>query len=152
MTDIYKGILTEQELDGMDDLELVRLANTRYALNVSTQYQHAELVGMIFKAQKKFKGNADVSIVDEDDDTKLKPGFIKVRVQPGNYNPKNRPIFISHQFKPATVPVNVDVVMPAKYENCLKDAIRSEYFMDDDTNQLIKQNVHSYPFSVIERG
>ena len=143
---------TREELVDWNKQELVSFANKMFGLNVSNRNNKEEIADLIIKAQNKMLGNKEVTIVDEDDTTKVKPGYIKVRIQPGKYNPKNRPIFVSHNFRPATIPVNVDVVIPAYYESCLKDAVQSSYYYDRDAGELRYQEENSYPYSVLERG
>jgi hypothetical protein len=146
------NIYTKEALEEMDHIDLVRFANTMYGLNVNKDYEHHDLVDMVVKSQRLYKGNAAIKIVNDGNEDEVPPGYMKIRVQPGKWNPNNRPIFISHNFKSATIPVNKDLIMPSQYESCLKDAVRDEYFNDPDTREFIKQEVQSYPYSVLDRG
>lgn len=143
--------LTREAMEELTKEELVKFGNLMYGLNVNKNFAKKELIDMIASAQQKYKGNEEIRVVEGDDTERVKPGFIKVRVQPGRYNPNNRPIFVSHNFRPATIPVNVDVIIPEYYENCLKDAVQDRYFKDTEGEfQHVKEQ--AYPYSVLERG
>lgn len=144
--------LTRDNLIELPKKELLTIANAVFGLNANGSLTKDQLVDLIEQAKQRFKGNENITVVKEGNTDRVKPGFIKVRVQPGRYNPNNRPIFVSHNFRPATIPVNVDVIIPAYYESCLKDALQTRYTQDRDTRELIRTEEHSYPYSVIERG
>lgn len=147
--------MSTEDLKEMTKKELLNIANGVFGLNMNGAFSKDQIIDGIEKAKQRFTGNSDIRVVEEGNTDRIKPGFIKVRVQPGNYNPKNRPIFVSHQFRPATIPVNVDVVIPAYYESCLKDALQYRYHQEtgeDGKPELVRQEEHSYPYSVLERG
>lgn len=141
-----------ENLNELPKKELLTIANAVFGLNVNGSLTKDQLIDLIEQAKQRFKGNEDVTVVEEGNTDRVKPGFIKVRVQPGRYNPQNRPIFVSHNFRPATIPVNQDVVIPAYYESCLKDALQYRYHQDPNTRELVRTEEHSYPYSVLERG
>jgi hypothetical protein len=144
--------LSTENLKELSKKELLTIANQVFGLNANGSLNKDQLVDIIEQAGQRFKGNENITVVDEDNTDRVRPGYIKVRVQPGRYNPNNRPIFVSHNFRPATIPVNCDVIIPAYYESCLKDALQERYHQDPNTRELIKTKEHSYPYSVLERG
>lgn len=148
-------MVTREALSEMDHPSLVMFAKLNYGMNVSTKSNPpGELIEMIMNAARKFKGNAEMKVVNMNEEVEVPPGYVKVRVSGGKYNPNNRPIPIGLNFRMATVPVNKDVVMHEKWLPCLQDAVRTEYYVDSSgpSEELGFQEIHSYPFSIIERG
>jgi hypothetical protein len=139
------------ELDRMNKMELVKEANSRYGLGVNKGFKKADLVQMIMSAQKKFTGNSEVSVA-QTSDAEVPPGYVKLRVRPNKYDKTPRPAIIGHNFKMVSIPVNKDVIMPAKYLSCLEDAVQDTYFQDPETREMVKSTEHTYPYSILEWG
>lgn len=150
-------VINRQALSDMGHGELVLFARLNYGYtDISTKTTPKEdLIELIMNAARKFKGNAEMKVVDMGQEVEVPPGYIKIRVQGGKYNPNNRPIPVGLNFVMATIPVNKDVIMDEKWLVCLKDAVRTEYFTDrsDPTDITLGWNEsHSYPYSILERG
>jgi hypothetical protein len=145
-----------EDLKEMTKKELLAIANGVFDLKMNGSYAKEQILEAIQRAQGKYKGQAEVNVLsDNDDSTKVKPGYVKIRLQPGRYNPKNRPVFVSHNFKPALIPVNKDVILPVRYLTVLQDAVQRRYHQEDGEDgkpELVMQEEHSYPFSILERG
>ena len=144
--------MEESTLAKLTTVELVKHANENFGLKVNKDYAKADLINMIIQSQRKFKGNAGIRVLDEGDTRKVPPGYVKIRVRPGKYDRTPRPIIIGHQFKLCSVPVNRDVIIPAKYLVCFEDAVQDTYFQDEDTGEFVCQPEHAYSFSILERG
>lgn len=144
-------VITREDLEEMTKMDLVSECNARFGLKVNKNYSKVELVDLFIKKQGEYTGNSRIT-VDKNNEKEVPEGYIKVTVQAGKYNPKQRPVFCSLNFKPFTVPVNIPVIMPAEYENCLKDAVRRDYSYDEEMEELVAQDNFSYPYSILERG
>lgn len=144
---------TQDALKKLTAIELENMARSLYGLNISNGMDKAELINLIVNATQKYRGNADIKVVPENDSSVEVPkGYVKIRVSPGPHNPKNRPIPVGLNFKMATIPVNRDVVIPGKWMPCLEDAIesRATIGMDDSGREtLIWTDQHKYPFSIL---
>lgn len=143
---------TVEELEAMTKKELVAYANLQFGLGVNANYNKAELVKLIERTQRSYKGNEGVRVVKEGSNDRCRPGEVKVRLRPGKYDKVPRPVIVGHNFKLAAIPVNQDVIMPAKYLQCLQDAQQDVYFQDPETNELMQQKEYTYDFTVLERG
>ena len=143
-------------LEGMTHEELIAYGNLNYGLNVNKGFAKPDLISMISRSQQQFKGNDQIQVVNASDNSKsVPPGFVKIRVQPGKYDKIPRPVVIGLNFKLATIPVNRDVIIPAKYLVCLEDAIQDTLHQySDDMGELVTeiQQEHCYAFSILERG
>lgn len=146
------------EIDTLKKLniaELVEYGNQNLGLGVTKDYAKGDIINMILQGQRKFKGNAAIRVLSDGDTSKVPPGMIKIRVRPGKYDRIPRPVIIGHQFKLCSVPVNRDVLIPAKYLVCFEDAVQDVYFQqdnDDGTKEFVCQKEHAYSYSVLERG
>lgn len=145
---------TREALKKLTAVELENMARSLYGLNISNGMEKKELINLMVNASQKFKGNAEIKVVPENDETVEVPkGYVKIRVSPGPHNPKNRPIPLGLNFKMATIPVNRDVVIPGKWMSCLQDAVESRAsigFDDNGRETLIWTDQHKYPFSILE--
>jgi len=147
--------LGRQELESMDIEQLVVYANMNYGLEVNKAFAKHDLINMIDAAQRKFKGNENIRVVNADDVGKVGPGMVKIRVQPGKYDVVPRPIVVGLNFKLATIPVNRDVIIPAKYLVCLEDAVQDTFHQhknDHGELETVIQQEHAYAYSILERG
>lgn len=143
--------MERETLQKLNIKELVAYANSTFGLNVTKDYQKNDLINMIEQSQRKFKGNAGIRVLSKGDTSACPPGFIKIRVQPGKYDKTPRPIIIGHNFKLCSVPVNKDVMLPAKYLVCLSDAVQDTYFQTEE-GEFVCQPEHAYSYSVLEIG
>ena len=142
---------SRKDLESWDKTTLMSECNARFGLRVNKNYNKVELIDLFIKKQGEYSGNSQIT-VDKNNEKEVPEGYVKIVVQPGKYNPKQRPIFCSLNFRPFTVPVNVPVIMPAEYESCLKDAVRRDYTWDEVEEELNTQDNFSYPYSIMERG
>lgn len=154
---VVGDVITRQILGDMDHGSMVLFARLNYGLtSISTKtHPKEELIEIIMNMARKLKGNAEMKVVDMDAEVEVPPGYVKIRIQGGKYNPNNRPVPVGLNFRMATIPVNKDVVMHEKWLTCLKDAVRDEYFVDRSDPREEKLGVmqsHSYPYSILERG
>ena len=136
---------------------LVLFARMNYGLaNVSTKsHPREELENLIMNAARKYKGNAEMRVVEMNEEVEVPPNYVKIRVSPGDYNPNQRPIPLGMNFKMATIPCNKDVVMHTKWLPCLQDAVQTKYYVyksNPSRESLGWMEQHSYPFSILERG
>lgn len=147
---------TRDDLEEMDHPSLVLFARLNYNLDLSTaSHPRDECIKMIMNANRRFKGNADMQVVEMGAKAEVPPGHVKIRVSPGNHNPNARPIVVGLNFKMASIPCNKDVILPNKWLPCLQDAIQEKYFVKrgvDGKEELVSAPEHSYPFSILERG
>lgn len=150
---VSRELLKEMSHEG-----LVMFAKLNYGLtNISTNSNpREEIEDIIMNAARKYKGNAEMKVVDMNAEVEVPPGYVKIRVSPGDHNPNNRPVPVGLNFRMATIPVNKDVVMHEKWLPCLQDAVQTKYFVDKSDpsgrEQLGWMEQHSYPFSILERG
>jgi hypothetical protein len=150
-------VINRQVLEDMTHADLVMFARLNYGMQgVTTKSStKADLVDLMMNLARKLQGNAEMKVVEMDEEVEVPPGYVKIRLQGGKYNPNNRPIPVGLNFRMATIPVNKDIVMHGKWLTCLKDAIRTEYFVDrSDPHEetLGRMDSLSYPYSILERG
>lgn len=148
------SILSRDTLEKMTKQELAKFAQAMYNLRLAPEQQDKrEMVDQVLSATRRFKGNSDMLVVKENDKTtEVPPGYVKVKVSPGDHNPNNRPVIVGLNFQMASIPVNKPVIMPGKWMTCLEDAIERRYFVGrdqhgDDTLDWTDQ--HKYPFSIL---
>jgi hypothetical protein len=144
--------MNREELEQLSITDLVMYANLNFGLGVTKDYNQFDIINQIEQSQRKFKGNALMRVVDEGDDGPVGPGMMKIRVRPGKHDRIPRPVIVGHQFKIASVPVNRDVIMPARYLVCFEDAVQDVYFTDELTKEWVCQQEHAYSYSVLEMG
>lgn len=146
-------IVSRDTLEKMNKSELATFGRSLYGLDISPATNPKnEMVDLIMNAARKFKGNAEMKVVNMNEEVEVPKGCVKVRVSPGDHNPGQRPIPLGLNFRMATVPVNKDVVMSGKWLPCLQDAVERKYFVSrgpDGTEQLDWRDQHKYPFSVL---
>lgn len=144
--------MEKSTLEKFTKKELITYANQTFGLHVNMDHEKADLINMIVQSERKFKGNAGIRVLEKGDTSKVPPGHVKIRVSPGKYDRTPRPVIIGHQFKLCSVPVNKDVIIPAKYLVCFEDAVQDTYFQDEETGEFVCQPEHAYAYSVLERG
>jgi hypothetical protein len=148
-------IVTRELLEEMDHTSLVMFGKLNYNLPVAVSTNpRGEIIEMIMNAARRLKGNAEMSIVNMNEEVEVPPDYVKIRVSPGEHNPNMRPIPIGVNFKMATIPPNKDVVMHKKWLPALEDAVQTKYFVDRSGPEetLGWREEHTYPFSILERG
>lgn len=146
-------IVSRETLKKFNKSELATYGRANYGLSITPANNTAEeMVDLIMNAARKFKGNAEMRVVNMGEAVEVPKGYVKIRVQPGEYNPGQRPIPIGLNFRMATVPVNKDVVMHGKWLPCLQDAVQRKYFktrLDDGAETLGWNDQHSYPYTIM---
>jgi hypothetical protein len=147
-------MISRETLVKMNKNELAAFARHSYDLNLNPEQTHKEeLIEFIMSAARKFKGNAEMKAVRMNDQVDVPPGYVKVRVSPGDHNPNNRPIVVGLNFMMASIPVNMDVVMHGKWVACLQDAVERKYFVsrNEMTNREILDynDQHKHPYSIL---
>lgn len=146
-------IVSAETLKKLNKSELATLARGLYGLNVSPDQNSAdEMRDLIMNAARKFKGNAEMRVVQKGDKGDVPPGYVKIKVSPGQYNPNERPIPVGLNFRMATIPVNKEVIMPGKWMPCLEDAVERRYAvrkLPDGREELGASDQHKYPFTLL---
>ena len=141
-------ILNNKALDAMTKPELVTYANMTYGCNVNSQLSKTDLIQTIEIASRKFAGNINLTVNDENI---LKPGFARIKINKTEMNKNGRPIILSLNGKAASLPVGKEITVPLSYVEILNNAVQYKYEADPaNDNELVRQEVHSYPFSVLE--
>lgn len=150
---VVGDIVSRDTLLKMNKNELSGYATTVYGLSINPEQTHKEeMVDFIMSAARKFKGNAAMKAVKMNTDVEVPEGYVKIRVSPGDHNPKSRPIVVGLNFDMATIPVNKDVVMHGKWVPCLEDAIERKYYVtrnEHGVEELDFNDQHKYPFSIL---
>lgn len=140
--------LNTTALEAMSKSDLVTYANMTYGCNVNSQLDRHSLIQTIITASQKFSGNVDVII---DDTNVLKPGFARIKINKTEMNKQGRPAIVSVNGKAASLPIGTEIVVPLKYVEVLNNAVQYRYEPDPaNDNELARQEVHSYPFTVME--
>lgn len=146
-------IVSRETLKKFNKSELATYGRVNYGLNVSPSNNTAEeMIDLIMNAARKFKGNAEMKVVNMGEAVEVPKGYIKIRVQPGDHNPNQRPVPLGLNFRMATVPVNKDVVMHGKWLPCLQDAVERKYFKtrtSDGEETLGWNDQHKYPYTIM---
>ena len=141
-------IIKKSQLETMTKAELVTYANMTYGLNVNSQLDKHTLIDNITRASLKFAGNTEFSI---DDENVLKPGYARIKINKTELNKSGRPVILSLNGKAASLPVGVELTVPLSYVEILNNAVQFRYEADPaNDNELVRQEIHSYPFTVIE--
>jgi hypothetical protein len=148
------SVISRATLEKMKKDELAKFAFAMYNLNlVPEQQDRREMIDQILSATRTFKGNTEMKVVKAGDTTtQVPPGYVKIKVSPGDYNPNKRPIIVGLNFKMASIPVNKEVIMPGRWMACLEDAVERRYFVgrDDHGDETLDwTDQHKYPFSLL---
>lgn len=140
--------LSKINLEKMTKAELVVYANMTYGLNVNSNLDKYSLIDNIQRAALKFAGNVELTIEDEN---VLKPGYSRIKINKTETNKNGRPVIVSLQGKAASLPVGIEITVPNSYVEILNNAVQYRYEADPaNDNELVRQEVHSYPFSILE--
>lgn len=150
-------LFSREDLEEMDHPSLIMFGRLNYGLQLNINANpKTDCIERIMSAARKFKGNAEMTVVEKDASVEVPPGYVKIRVSPGEHNPNAHPIPIGLNFRLATIPVNMDVVMHKKWLPCLQDAVQTKYFIKRDPTtgkeSLESHPQHSYPFSILQVG
>jgi hypothetical protein len=145
-------VLSKKTLDKMDKPELVAIGQQWYGLRIPIETIKRDMIDILLNAAIKFKGNAEMRVVPEDAKVEVPKGYVKIKVQPGEHNPRKRPIIVGMNFKLASIPVNQAVIMEGKWLPCLEDAIEVKYFegVDEDGKHTLDwSDQPKYPYSIL---
>ena len=142
--------INREKLESMTKAELIVYANMTYGANVNSNHNKDNIIQTIERSAQKFAGNTDLNI---DDGSALKPGYARVKLNKTEINKSGRPVIVSLNGKAASLPVGVEIVVPIAYVEILNNAVQYRYEADPaNENELVRQEVHSYPFTVIEQA
>jgi hypothetical protein len=140
--------LDRNRLESMTKPELITYANMTFGANVNSKMNKDSIIQTIERSTQKFAGNNELSIGDED---VLKPGYARIKINKTEINKSGRPIILSLNGKAASLPVGIEITVPMSYVEILNNAVQYRYEVDPaNDNELVRQDVHSYPFTVIE--
>ena len=146
-------VLSRDTLSKMSKHELAKFAKTMYSLSLNPEQSHKdEMIDQLMSAIRRFQGNSDIRVVQQGDKTtEVPPGYVKIKVSPGDHNPHNRPVIVGLNFKMASIPVNKEVILPGKWMTCLEDAVERKYYVGrDETGETLDwTDQHKYPFSIL---
>lgn len=141
-------ILSTSALESMTKADLVTYANMTYGCNVNSKLSKDDLIQTIERSARKFSGNTDIQVSDSN---VLKPGYARIKISKTELNKHGRPVIVSLNGKAASLPVGLEIIVPLAYVEILNNAVQYKYEVDPaNDNELVRQEVHSYPFSVIE--
>lgn len=139
---------TLDQLEEMTKKELIPYANMTYGLNVSAAMNKHDIVQAIQRATQKFAGNAQIAANSQNS---LKPGYARIKINKTELNKAGRPIIVSLNGVAASLPVGHEITVPLAYVEILNNAVQYQYEPDPaQENELVRREVHSYPFTVIE--
>lgn len=146
-------IVSPETLKKLNKSELATLGRSLYGLNVSPATNSAdEMRDLIVNASRKFKGNAEMKVLEQGEKAGVPPGHVKIKVNQGQHNPNEHPIPLGMNFRMATIPVNREVIMPGKWMPCLEDAVERRYSVRrgaDGVEELAASDQHKYPFTLL---
>jgi len=148
-----EGEISRSSLQKLSKAELCNVGRLAYGMNMNVNEPKETLVDLIINAAHRFKGNAEMKVVNMNEKVEVPNGYVKIRVQPGEHNPNARPIIVGLNFKMASIPPNKDVVMHGKWLTCLQDAVETKYSVVKSTetgrDELVTNEQHKYPFSLL---
>ena len=137
-----------KQLEDRTKAELIQYANMTYGCNVTSQLNKQDIIQTIQRAAQKFAGNINVAV---DSSKVLKPGYARIKINKTEINKKGRPVILSLNGVAASLPVGVELTVPLAYVEILDNAVQYQYEADPSMdNELVRREVHSYPFTVIE--
>lgn len=147
-TTFDKNSLKKMKID-----ELEGMAKLLFGLQLPKGLGKVELIDSILSAARKASGNTEMKVVEKGAKVDVPAGHVKIRVSPGDHNPNHRPIPVGLNFRMALIPVNKDIVMPAKWLPCLQDAVTTKYTVGRDPDSrnetLLEHDEHRYPFTIL---
>jgi hypothetical protein len=139
---------TTVDLEALTKQELVKLARLTYGLQVNTGLHKHDLVTMIEKTAGQFAGNAHIQV---DDDSALKPGHARIKINRTELNKKGRPVICGLQGTFYSLPVGIELTVPLSLVEILNNAVQYQYEPDpENDNELVRRDVHAYPYTLIE--
>lgn len=144
--------LTRETLTKLNISELENMSQLLFGLKLPRGLAKVELIDRILSASTQAKGNREMKIVEKDEKVEVPKGHVKIRVNPGDYNPNHRPVPVGLNFRMALIPVNKDVVMPGKWLPCLQDAVTDKYTITRNAagkEELTSHQEHRYPFTIL---
>jgi hypothetical protein len=148
-----EGEISRQSLEKLAKAEICNIGRLAYGINMNVNEPKKTLIDLVINAAHKFKGNAEMRVVEMNEEVEVPAGYVKIRVQPGDHNPNARPIIVGLNFKMASIPCNKDVVLHGKWLTCLEDAVETKYSVRKSTetgrDELVVNEQHKYPFSIM---
>ena len=133
--------------------ELETMAQQLFGLKLQRGLGKQELIDSILGVSAQAKGNREMKVVEKGAKVEVPPGYVKIRVSPGDHNPNHRPVPVGLNFRMALIPVNKDIVMPAKWLPCLQDAVTTKYALqrnpDTGKEEFVAHEEHRYPFTIL---
>lgn len=145
--------LTRDTLAKLNVAELEAMSQQLFGLKLPRGLAKIELIDSILSASRQAQGNREMKVVEKDAKVEVPKGHVKIRVSPGDYNPNHRPIPVGLNFRMALIPVNKDIVMPAKWLPCLQDAVTTKYALTRNEStgrdELTAHEEHRYPFTIL---
>lgn len=148
-----EGEITRASLQKLSKPEICTIGRLTYGLTMNINEPKESLINLIINAAHKFKGNSEMRVVEINEAVEVPKGCVKIRVQPGEHNPKRRPIIVGLNFRMASIPVDKDVVLAGKWLSPLKDAVETKYLVRQNTatgkDELVATEQHKYPFSIL---
>jgi len=137
----------DETLKGMSKGELIKYATMTYGLQVNTSFSVVDLITAIKSASTKYSGNAVISLSTD----ALKPGYARIKINKTELNRQGRPAIVGLNGTMYSLPVGKEITVPLSLVEILSNAVRYEYEPDEeDENALVRREVQSYPFSVLE--
>ena len=136
----------EERLRTMTKEELVIYGNMTFGLNVNARMNKEDLIGSILRSESKFGGNTDLLTAE----SSLPPGYAKIKLNKTEMNKSGRPIIVGIQGRMYSLPVGPAFGCPLPIVEVLENAVQYQYEQDPATNELVRREVHSYPFTVLE--
>lgn len=144
--------MNRDSLAKLNIAELESMSQMFFGLKLPKGLSKVELIESILSASRQAQGNQEMKIVEKDTKVEVPKGYVKIRVSPGDHNPNHRPIPVGLNFRMALIPVNKDIVMPAKWLPCLQDAVARKYQVGRDESgkeTLVAHDEHRYPFTLL---
>jgi hypothetical protein len=140
------GNVSEERLNAMTKEELVTYANMTFGLNVNAKMNKSDLIGAIMRSEQRFGGNADLLVGDSE----LPPGYAKLKINTTELNKAGRPVIVGLNGKMFSLPVGIEFGCPMPLVEILNNAVQYQYEQDPASLEMVRREVHSYPFTVLE--
>jgi len=138
----------QNTLEAMSKSELVTYANMTFGLNVNSRLSKNDLIHAVTTASRKFAGSTKLLMQEHEG---LPPGYARIKINKTELNKSGRPAILGLNGVHYSLPVGVEIQVPLPLVEILEHAVRYEYEPDPaNDNELVRKEVHSYPFSVLE--
>ena len=140
------NINLEDQLRGMNKADLVKYANMTFGLNVNAKMSKEDLISAVLRSRSRFAGNANLL----DDTSTLPPGYARIKINKTELNKQGRPVIVGLNGKMYSLPVGQAFGCPLPLVEILENAVQYQYEQDPATQELVRRDVHSYPYTVLE--